>query len=189
MAMKNTALSSGSACTSASLEPSYVLRALGATDDIAHSSIRFGIGRFTTEEEVDYVIEKTIDTVERLRELRYERLVTHSTRRAADFIYLILQPALGDGPGRDRYHHDQLVATLIACRGHIPCYVHVQGWHGFQAVALSTPFHIKSPLPGPAKQKKIGYATTNRASAPSMLYPPLNVILPTPMACTSHHVI
>ena len=71
MAMKNTALSSGSACTSASLEPSYVLRALGATDDIAHSSIRFGIGRFTTEEEVDYVIEKTVETVERLRELRY----------------------------------------------------------------------------------------------------------------------
>lgn len=69
MAMKNTALSSGSACTSASLEPSYVLRALGATDDIAHSSIRFGIGRFTTEEEVDYVIRETIKTVNRLRDL------------------------------------------------------------------------------------------------------------------------
>ncbi|KAG8805893.1 cysteine desulfurase [Serendipita sp. 399] len=69
MAMKNTALSSGSACTSASLEPSYVLRALGATDDIAHSSIRFGIGRFSTEEEVDYVIAETVKTVQRLREL------------------------------------------------------------------------------------------------------------------------
>ncbi|KAG8760455.1 cysteine desulfurase [Serendipita sp. 396] len=69
MAMKNTALSSGSACTSASLEPSYVLRALGATDDIAHSSIRFGIGRFSTEEEVDYVVAETVKTVQRLREL------------------------------------------------------------------------------------------------------------------------
>jgi cysteine desulfurase len=68
--IQNTALSSGSACTSASLEPSYVLRALGATDDIAHSSIRFGIGRFTTEEEVDYVVRETIKTVVRLRELR-----------------------------------------------------------------------------------------------------------------------
>lgn len=69
MSMKNTALSSGSACTSASLEPSYVLRALGATDDIAHSSIRFGIGRFTTEEEIDYVVRETVKTVTRLREL------------------------------------------------------------------------------------------------------------------------
>ena len=85
MAMKNTALSSGSACTSASLEPSYVLRALGATDDIAHSSIRFGIGRFTTEEEVDYVIEKTVDTVERLRELRYGTDI-HCVERSADFV-------------------------------------------------------------------------------------------------------
>ena len=54
MALKNVALSSGSACTSASLEPSYVLRAIGAEDDLAHSSIRFGIGRFTTEDEVDF---------------------------------------------------------------------------------------------------------------------------------------
>ena len=54
MALKNVALSSGSACTSASLEPSYVLRAIGAEEDLAHSSIRFGIGRFTTEAEIDF---------------------------------------------------------------------------------------------------------------------------------------
>jgi len=69
MAMKDIALSSGSACTSASLEPSYVLRALGAEDDMAHSSIRFGIGRFTTEGEIDFVTNKIVDIVERLREL------------------------------------------------------------------------------------------------------------------------
>ncbi|KAL8280134.1 hypothetical protein RQP46_007464 [Phenoliferia psychrophenolica] len=69
MAMKDVALSSGSACTSASLEPSYVLRALGAEDDMAHSSIRFGIGRFTTEEEIDFVVEKIVAIVERLRDL------------------------------------------------------------------------------------------------------------------------
>ncbi|KAJ9050843.1 cysteine desulfurase [Entomophthora muscae] len=69
MALKDIALSSGSACTSASLEPSYVLRALGADDDMAHSSIRFGIGRFTTEEEIDFVSEKVIRHVERLREM------------------------------------------------------------------------------------------------------------------------
>lgn len=68
-ALKDIALSSGSACTSASLEPSYVLRAIGSDEDLAHSSIRFGIGRFTTEEEVDYTIEKTVYHVNRLRDL------------------------------------------------------------------------------------------------------------------------
>uniref|UniRef100_A0A8C6T0T0 Cysteine desulfurase n=1 Tax=Neogobius melanostomus TaxID=47308 RepID=A0A8C6T0T0_9GOBI len=69
MALKDVALSSGSACTSASLEPSYVLRAIGADEDLAHSSIRFGIGRFTTEEEVDYTAQKCIHHVHRLREM------------------------------------------------------------------------------------------------------------------------
>ncbi len=69
MALKNMAVSSGSACTSASLEPSYVLRALGRDDELAHSSIRFTIGRFTTAEEIDYVIEMMHEQVKRLREL------------------------------------------------------------------------------------------------------------------------
>lgn len=69
MALKDICLSSGSACTSASLEPSYVLRALGLDDENAHSSLRFGIGRFTTEEEIDYVCEKIIKVVQRLRDL------------------------------------------------------------------------------------------------------------------------
>lgn len=69
MALKDIALSSGSACTSASLEPSYVLRALGAAEDMAHSSLRFGIGRFTTEAEIDFVVQHIIKTVHRLREM------------------------------------------------------------------------------------------------------------------------
>ncbi|TFY71878.1 hypothetical protein EVG20_g1131 [Dentipellis fragilis] len=69
MALKDIALSSGSACTSASLEPSYVLRALGAAEDMAHSSLRFGLGRFTTEAEVDFVVEKIIATVQKLRDM------------------------------------------------------------------------------------------------------------------------
>jgi cysteine desulfurase len=69
MGINDIAVSSGSACTSATLEPSYVLKALGAGDDLAHSSIRFGLGRFNTQAEVDYVARRVIDTVKRLREL------------------------------------------------------------------------------------------------------------------------
>ena len=69
MALKDLAVSSGSACTSASLEPSYVLRAIGRNDELAHSSIRFTLGRFTTEEEVDYVIPLLRNKIEKLREL------------------------------------------------------------------------------------------------------------------------
>ncbi|KAH9494623.1 cysteine desulfurase [Bulinus truncatus] len=69
MALKDIALSSGSACTSASLEPSYVLRAIGTDEDLAHSSIRFGIGRFTTDEEINFTIDKCISHVRKLREM------------------------------------------------------------------------------------------------------------------------
>jgi len=69
MGINDVAVSSGSACTSATLEPSYVLKALGLGDDVAHSSIRFGLGRFNTEAEVDYVADKVIDIVKKLREL------------------------------------------------------------------------------------------------------------------------
>lgn len=69
MGMKELAVSSGSACTSASLEPSYVLKALGVGEDLAHTSIRFSIGRFTTDEEIDFAIQKVVSTVKRLRDL------------------------------------------------------------------------------------------------------------------------
>ncbi len=69
MALKDIACSSGSACTSASLEPSYVLRALGVDDELAHTSIRFGIGRFTTEKEIDYAINLLANNVQKLRDM------------------------------------------------------------------------------------------------------------------------
>ncbi|HVP66557.1 MAG TPA: IscS subfamily cysteine desulfurase [Anaeromyxobacteraceae bacterium] len=69
LAMRDVAVSSGSACTSASLEPSYVLRAMGVPDDMAHASIRFGLGRFNTEEEVDFVVRLVVEKVTRLREM------------------------------------------------------------------------------------------------------------------------
>jgi cysteine desulfurase len=69
MGINDIAVSSGSACTSATLEPSYVLKALGVGEDLAHTSIRFGLGRFNTEEEVDYVVDKLTQVVTKLREL------------------------------------------------------------------------------------------------------------------------
>lgn len=69
MGMKELAVSSGSACTSASLEPSYVLKSIGVGEDLAHTSIRFGLGRFTTENEIDFAIEKVVSTVKKLRDL------------------------------------------------------------------------------------------------------------------------
>jgi len=69
MGISDVAVSSGSACTSATLEPSHVLRALGVSEDLAHSSIRFGLGRFNTEDEVEYVADRVVETVKRLREL------------------------------------------------------------------------------------------------------------------------
>ena len=67
MGLKDVAVSSGSACTSASLQPSHVLKSLGVPDELAHSSIRYGLGRFNTEEEVDFVAEATVNVVRRLR--------------------------------------------------------------------------------------------------------------------------
>jgi cysteine desulfurase len=69
MALEDVAVSSGSACTSATLEPSHVLRAMGVDDELAHSSVRFGLGRFNTAEEVDYVIERVEHEVRRLRSM------------------------------------------------------------------------------------------------------------------------
>jgi cysteine desulfurase len=69
MGINEVAVSSGSACTSATLEPSYVLKALGVGDEIAHSSIRFGLGRFNTQDDVDYVADRLISVVRKLREL------------------------------------------------------------------------------------------------------------------------
>jgi cysteine desulfurase len=69
MGMPDLAVSSGSACTSASLEPSYVLRALGVEDELAHTSIRFGIGRFTSEAEIDYAVTTVVNRVKKLRDM------------------------------------------------------------------------------------------------------------------------
>jgi cysteine desulfurase len=67
MALKEIAVSTGSACTSASLEPSYVLRSMGVPDELAHTSIRFGLGRFNTEEEVEFTVRRVVGEVKRLR--------------------------------------------------------------------------------------------------------------------------
>ena len=87
MALRNLAVSSGSACTSASLEPSYVLKALGLNDELAHSSLRITLGRFTTEEEIDYSIEKICDAVTKLRELSplWDRLKSSVGLNSAQF--------------------------------------------------------------------------------------------------------
>jgi cysteine desulfurase len=69
MSMNDVAVSSGSACTSASLEPSYVLKAMGVGDELAHTSLRFGLGRFNTAEEVEYVAGRVVESVMRLREI------------------------------------------------------------------------------------------------------------------------
>jgi cysteine desulfurase len=81
MGINDVAVSSGSACTSANIEPSYVLKALGLSDEMAHSSIRFGLGRFNTEEEVDYVAARLVETVKRLREISPLYETAKETRR------------------------------------------------------------------------------------------------------------
>ena len=101
MALKDIALSSGSACTSASLEPSYVLRALGAAEDMAHSSLRFGFGRFTTEAEVDFVVEKLVATVQKLRDMRYVLIWLRNSGQ----LIVSCQSPLGDGARGNRHQH------------------------------------------------------------------------------------
>jgi cysteine desulfurase len=83
MALKEIAVSSGSACTSAALEPSYVLKAIGVEDAMAHASIRFGIGRFNSEDEIDYAARRVIEEVFRLREISpiYRRKMHQFQRR------------------------------------------------------------------------------------------------------------
>jgi len=81
MALKDLAVSSGSACTSASLEPSYVLRALGVDEALAHSSIRFSLGRYTTGEEIDFAVERVNSAIRRLRELSPEWIAFKQDRK------------------------------------------------------------------------------------------------------------